>query len=89
MRINTKTLCSYNDISNYNYAIIKQEMKRSDAEGREIGLGMESIERLEEHKRLMERIPEIQLTEGTKKLRQACFKASYKKRKRMALAASQ
>jgi hypothetical protein len=31
--------------------------------------------------RLMEDNPEMQLTERTKKLRQACFKASYKKRR--------
>lgn len=39
------------------------------------------VETLEEHRRLMEENPELQLTEGTKKLRQACFKANYKRRR--------
>ncbi|CAL9051165.1 unnamed protein product [Musa banksii] len=39
------------------------------------------LETLEEHRRLMEENPEIQLTERTKKLRQACFKANYKRRR--------
>lgn len=36
---------------------------------------------LEEHKRILEVIPDMELTEKTKKLRQACFKANYKKRR--------
>ncbi|XP_020586521.1 protein RKD2-like [Phalaenopsis equestris] len=40
----------------------------------------EELKSLEKHKRLMEENPEIQLTEETKKLRQACFKANYKRR---------
>lgn len=39
------------------------------------------LETLEDHKRLMEENPEMQLTERTKKLRQACFKANYKRRR--------
>ncbi|XP_010912244.2 protein RKD1 [Elaeis guineensis] len=39
------------------------------------------LETLEEHRRLMEENPLIELTEGTKKLRQACFKAHFKKRR--------
>ncbi|RWW44977.1 hypothetical protein BHE74_00049223, partial [Ensete ventricosum] len=39
------------------------------------------LETLEEHRRLMEENPQIQLTERTKKLRQACFKANYKRRR--------
>ncbi|KAI0527446.1 hypothetical protein KFK09_003047 [Dendrobium nobile] len=41
---------------------------------------MEELKSLEEHRKLMEENPEIQLTKETKKLRQACFKANYKKR---------
>ncbi|WOL20448.1 hypothetical protein Cni_G29253 [Canna indica] len=41
------------------------------------------LENLEEHKRLMEENPEMQMTERTKKLRQACFKANYKRRRLM------
>ncbi|GFP93665.1 protein rkd4 [Phtheirospermum japonicum] len=49
---------------------------------KELGLTNE-IEMLEEHKRMVEKIPEMELTERTKKLRQACFKANYKKRRSM------
>ncbi|ONK69228.1 uncharacterized protein A4U43_C05F20670 [Asparagus officinalis] len=41
------------------------------------------LESLEEHRRLMEENPELELTERTKKLRQACFKANYKRRRAM------
>ncbi|KAJ8536898.1 hypothetical protein K7X08_035299 [Anisodus acutangulus] len=47
---------------------------------KEIGLTSE-VEMLEEHQRLLEKIPEMELTERTKKLRQVCFKANYKKRR--------
>ncbi|KAL6526993.1 hypothetical protein OROGR_016083 [Orobanche gracilis] len=49
---------------------------------KELGLTNE-IEMLEEHKRMVEKIPEMELTERTKRLRQACFKANYKKRRAM------
>ncbi|CAK9151600.1 unnamed protein product [Ilex paraguariensis] len=39
---------------------------------------------LEEHKRMVEKVPELELTERTKRLRQACFKANYKKRRSLA-----
>ncbi|KAL9227360.1 hypothetical protein vseg_003056 [Gypsophila vaccaria] len=41
----------------------------------------EAIEILEEEKKLMEKIPDLQLELRTKRLRQACFKANYKRRK--------
>ncbi|KAL8095724.1 hypothetical protein AgCh_036921 [Apium graveolens] len=47
-------------------------------------MGMSSkkeIEMLEEHKRMLERVPELELSESTKRLRQSCFKANYKKRR--------
>ncbi|KAK6926025.1 RWP-RK domain [Dillenia turbinata] len=47
---------------------------------KELGLTQE-VEMLEEHKRMLEKVPEMELTERTKKLRQACFKANYKKRR--------
>lgn len=43
---------------------------------------------LEEHKRMLEKLPELELTERTKKLRQACFKANYKRRRSLATALS-
>ncbi|GFY84063.1 RWP-RK domain-containing protein [Actinidia rufa] len=50
---------------------------------KELGLTTE-IEMLEEHRRMLEKLPELELTERTKKLRQACFKANYKKRRSLA-----
>ncbi|XP_060202780.1 protein RKD4 [Lycium barbarum] len=47
---------------------------------KEMGLTSE-VEMLEEHQRMLEKVPELELTERTKKLRQACFKANYKKRR--------
>ncbi|KAH7854796.1 hypothetical protein Vadar_017879 [Vaccinium darrowii] len=52
---------------------------------KELGLTTE-IEVLEEHRRMVEKLPELELTERTKKLRQACFKANYKRRRSMAAA---
>ncbi|XP_062118636.1 protein RKD1-like, partial [Humulus lupulus] len=39
------------------------------------------IELLEREKKLVEEVPNIELNDGTKRLRQACFKNNYKKRK--------
>ncbi|KAI8003670.1 Protein RKD3 [Camellia lanceoleosa] len=41
----------------------------------------EAIDVLEQERKLMEEVPDMQLEDKTKRLRQACFKASYKKRK--------
>lgn len=38
---------------------------------------------LEYEKKLMEQTPDLKLMEKTKRLRQACFKAKYKRRKNM------
>ncbi|ESW27302.1 hypothetical protein PHAVU_003G189900 [Phaseolus vulgaris] len=40
-----------------------------------------AIETLESEKKLLEEMPDIELEDNTKRLRQACFKANYKKRK--------
>ncbi|KAL3521659.1 hypothetical protein ACH5RR_019808 [Cinchona calisaya] len=53
----------------------------------ELGLASE-IAMLEEHKRMIQKLPAMELTERTKKLRQACFKANYKKRRALAAAAA-
>ncbi|KAE8678257.1 Protein RKD3 [Hibiscus syriacus] len=45
---------------------------------KELGLTNE-IQVLEEHQRMLEKLPDMELPERTKKLRQACFKANYKK----------
>uniref|UniRef100_A0A6N2LPG1 RWP-RK domain-containing protein n=1 Tax=Salix viminalis TaxID=40686 RepID=A0A6N2LPG1_SALVM len=48
---------------------------------KEMGLGEYETIMLEEHKKLIEKLPDVELTERTKRLRQACFKANYKKRR--------
>ncbi|KAI3463972.1 hypothetical protein Pfo_020635 [Paulownia fortunei] len=55
--------------------------------GKEEGLGKsrEAIEILEQEKKLMEEIPDMELEDKTKRLRQACFKANYKKRRLMGM----
>ena len=42
---------------------------------------MSAVKELEYQKKRMEERPGIELAERTKRLRQACFKASYKKRR--------
>ncbi|KAG2701430.1 hypothetical protein I3760_06G044400 [Carya illinoinensis] len=53
---------------------------------KELGLTNE-VETLEEHKKILEKLPDAELTERTRKLRQACFKANYKKRRSLAIQA--
>ncbi|XP_044485598.1 protein RKD2-like, partial [Mangifera indica] len=45
----------------------------------------EAIEVLEKEKKMMEEMPDLQMEEKTKRLRQTCFKANYKKRKVMVM----
>ncbi|XP_076898638.1 protein RKD4-like [Bidens hawaiensis] len=47
---------------------------------KEMGLEKE-MEMLEEQKRMIKKLPQMDLTQRTKRLRQACFKATYKKRR--------
>lgn len=49
----------------------------------EMGL-INEVEMLEKHKSRVERRPDLELDEKTKKLRQACFKANYKRRRLLA-----
>ncbi|KAJ8773002.1 hypothetical protein K2173_028179 [Erythroxylum novogranatense] len=56
-----------------------QELGKS-GEGSEVKL-REAIEILERERKLLEEMPDMQLENKTKRLRQACFKANYKKRK--------
>ncbi|GLJ15946.1 hypothetical protein SUGI_0263560 [Cryptomeria japonica] len=57
-----------------------QELAKSNAGVSQARLA-NAVEILKEKKRLMEEIPGIELDEKTKRLRQACFKANYKKRR--------
>ncbi|XP_020255495.1 protein RKD1-like isoform X1 [Asparagus officinalis] len=63
-------------------ALIKnvQELEREEGEAGEVQL-RSTIEILEQEKKLMEKKPDMKLEEKTKRLRQACFKANYKKRR--------
>ncbi|KAE9608859.1 putative transcription factor Nin-like family [Lupinus albus] len=51
---------------------------------KELGLSKE-VGLLEHHIKMLEQVPGMELTEDTKKLRQACFKASFKKRRCLAI----
>ncbi|KAG6401758.1 hypothetical protein SASPL_138623 [Salvia splendens] len=70
-------------ISQYFYMPITQAARELNEFGKEEGEGklQESLEILEQQRKLMEEIPDLQLEEKTKRLRQAFFKANYKKRK--------
>ncbi|KAJ4973258.1 hypothetical protein NE237_006432 [Protea cynaroides] len=61
-----------------------QEWEQKEGEVTEATL-KNAIELLEQEKKLMEVMPDIQLGENTKKLRQACFKSNYKKKKFMGM----
>lgn len=54
------------------------ELDKEDGHGNEEKL-KNAIEILEKEKKLMEEMPDLQLEDNTKRLRQACFKANYKK----------
>ncbi|RAL46450.1 hypothetical protein DM860_004729 [Cuscuta australis] len=74
-----KKRCRELNISRWPHRKIKS-LRSLIHNAKELGMTKE-IEMLEEHKRMVECIPEMELTERTKKLRQACFKANYKKRR--------
>ncbi|GMP34054.1 hypothetical protein CsSME_00007095 [Camellia sinensis var. sinensis] len=57
-------------------------MDKGEKKGTE-GRLKEAIDVLEQERKLMEEVPDMQLKDKTKRLRQPCFKASYKKRKLM------
>lgn len=51
------------------------------------GLGLtDELKMLEEQKRLLEQLPDMELTERAKKLRQASFKANYKMKRSLTTA---
>lgn len=65
-----------------------QELAKEEGQGAEKKL-KEALEILENEKKMLEEIPDLQLEDNTKRLRQACFKANYKKRKLMGMVESQ
>ncbi|KAE9601951.1 putative transcription factor Nin-like family [Lupinus albus] len=65
-----------------------QELGKEEGQESDIKL-RNAIEILEKEKKMLEETPDMQLEDNTKKLRQACFKASYKKRKLMGMMESQ
>ncbi|GAV60980.1 RWP-RK domain-containing protein, partial [Cephalotus follicularis] len=65
-----------------------QELGKEEGEGSE-GKMREAIEILEKERRYIEEIPDMELEDKTRRLRQACFKANYKKRKLMGMMDSQ
>ncbi|KAJ0975309.1 hypothetical protein J5N97_017274 [Dioscorea zingiberensis] len=65
-----------------------QDMEREEGQVGEAQL-RSILEILERERKMMEKEPGIQMEENTKRLRQACFKANYKKRRLMALEGTQ
>ncbi|OMO69988.1 Plant regulator RWP-RK [Corchorus capsularis] len=61
-----------------------QELQKEEGEESEIKL-KEALIVLEKEKKMLEEMPDMQLEDNTKRLRQACFKANYKKRKLMTM----
>ncbi|XVF50114.1 hypothetical protein PTKIN_Ptkin04bG0069400 [Pterospermum kingtungense] len=61
-----------------------QELQKEEGEESEMKL-REALEVLEREKKMLEEMPNLQLEDKTKRLRQACFKANYKKRKLMTM----
>lgn len=59
-------------------------MQEMEGGGGDEGKMKEVVSILEREKRRMEDVPDLDLEDKTKRLRQACFKANYKKRKLMA-----
>ncbi|XP_019460317.1 PREDICTED: protein RKD1-like [Lupinus angustifolius] len=59
-----------------------QELGKEEGQESEMKL-RNAIEILEKEKKTLEEMPDMELEDSTKRLRQACFKASYKKKKLM------
>ncbi|XP_059639475.1 protein RKD1-like [Cornus florida] len=65
-----------------------QELGKESGDGAE-GKLRKAIGILEQERKLLEEIPDMQLEDKTKRLRQACFKANYKRRKLTGMVDSQ
>ncbi|XP_061349629.1 protein RKD1-like [Gastrolobium bilobum] len=66
--------------------LIKNVQEQGDQEGNGSDEKIRNaIEILENEKKMVEEMPDLQLDDNTKRLRQACFKANYKKRKLMVM----
>ncbi|XP_019153284.1 PREDICTED: protein RKD1-like [Ipomoea nil] len=59
--------------------LINNVQKIGNSEG--VVMAREAIELLERENKQVEEIPDVELEDTTKRLRQACFKANYKKRR--------
>ncbi|KAL4383085.1 hypothetical protein GQ457_15G005900 [Hibiscus cannabinus] len=60
-----------------------QELEEEEGGG---GKVREAVEVLERERKMLEEIPDMEMGYGTKRLRQACFKANYKKRRQSSAA---
>ncbi|XVE56922.1 hypothetical protein DITRI_Ditri04bG0049800 [Diplodiscus trichospermus] len=61
-----------------------QELQKEEGEESERKL-REAVEVLERERKMLEEMPNLHMEDKTKRLRQACFKANYKKRKLMTM----
>uniref|UniRef100_A0A7N0ZY07 RWP-RK domain-containing protein n=1 Tax=Kalanchoe fedtschenkoi TaxID=63787 RepID=A0A7N0ZY07_KALFE len=66
-------------------SLIKNEMEEGGVNNRAVEKATirSAIQELESQRKMMEAMPEVELEAQTKRLRQACFKANYKKRRLM------
>ncbi|KAJ9567310.1 hypothetical protein OSB04_003276 [Centaurea solstitialis] len=67
---------------------VQQELAKKDKGERSEEKLREAVMILENERKKMEEIPDLQLEHNTKRLRQACFKANYKRRRTMASSSS-
>lgn len=61
-----------------------QELGKEEGDESEAKL-RDALDILEREKKMLEEIPDLQLEDNTKRLRQACFKANYKRRRLMGM----
>lgn len=68
--------------------LMLQELRKEGAGAEESYKLREAVKILEKERELIEQVPDLQMDDTTKRLRQACFKANYKKRKIMSMESS-
>ncbi|EOA38815.1 hypothetical protein CARUB_v10011133mg [Capsella rubella] len=64
-----------------------KELKKMEGEGNEDKL-RNALEKLEKEKKLIEELPHLKFGDKTKRLRQACFKANHKRKRRHVMSTS-
>uniref|UniRef100_A0A0D9VKZ2 RWP-RK domain-containing protein n=1 Tax=Leersia perrieri TaxID=77586 RepID=A0A0D9VKZ2_9ORYZ len=65
-------------------ALIRNVQELATETGQDEKMTMNTVEMLQQTKKLMEQSPDVELDHWTKSLRQACFKENYKRRRLLA-----